>query len=114
MPGTRLSMRKVREVLRLKHALEKVKMNLKLLTSAQIRAARALIRWTAEDLARETALSVATIRRAELSEDETSMTPASDLAVRRALEAAGVEFIDGNGRGPGVCLQEPKKQELQK
>ena len=27
---------------------------------------------------------------AELSEDETSMTPANDLAVRRALEAAGL------------------------
>ena len=55
-----------------------------------------------EDLARETALSVATIRRAELAEDETSMTAANDLAVRRALEMAGVEFIDENGGGP-VC-----------
>src|SRR5262249_34775763 len=72
------------------------------LTSAQIRAARALIRWSAEDLARETALSVATIRRAEIAEGEISMTAANDLAVRRALEAAGVEFIDENGGGPGV------------
>jgi transcriptional regulator with XRE-family HTH domain len=77
----------------------------RLLTSAQIRAARALIRWSAEDLARKTALSVATIRRAELSEEQTSMTAANDLAVRRALETAGVEFIDGNGSGPGVRLR---------
>jgi transcriptional regulator with XRE-family HTH domain len=77
----------------------------KVLTSAQIRAARALIRWSAEDLARETALSVATIRRAELAEDETSMTAANDLAVRRALEGAGVEFIYENGGGPGVRLK---------
>ena len=76
----------------------------KQLTSAQIRAGRALIRWSAEDLARETTLSVATIRRAELMQDETSMTAANDLAVRRALEAAGVEFIDENGGGPGVRL----------
>ena len=82
----------------------------KLLTSAQIRAARALIRWSAEDLARETALSVATIRRAELSELETSMTAANDLAVRRALEAAGVEFIEGNGSGPGVRLRKTPKR----
>jgi hypothetical protein len=47
-----------------------------------------------QDLARETILSVATIRRAELSDRETSMTATNDLAVRRALEAAGVEFID--------------------
>jgi transcriptional regulator with XRE-family HTH domain len=35
------------------------------LTSAQIRAARALIRWSAEDLARHSSVSVTTIRRAE-------------------------------------------------
>ena len=79
-------------------------MKLKPLTSAQIRAARALLRWSAEDLARESTLGVTTIRRAELTEDETSMTVANDLAVRRALEGAGVEFIDENGGGPGVRL----------
>ena len=75
------------------------------LTSAQIRAARALIRWTAKDLSRESAVGVTTIRRAELADDETSMTAANDLAVRRALETAGVEFIDGNGGGSGVRLR---------
>ena len=81
------------------------------LISAQIRAARSLIRWTADDLASASALSVATIRRAELSERETVLTTANDLAIRRALEAAGVEFIDENGRGPGVCLKKrpPKR-----
>ena len=40
------------------------------------------------------------------------MTAANDLAVRHALEAAGVEFIDENGGGPGVRLrnrQRPKQ-----
>jgi hypothetical protein len=83
----------------------KVNKALKPLTSAQMRAARALIRWSADDLARETTLSVTTIRRAELTEGETSMTTANDLAVRRALETAGVEFIDENGGGPGVRLR---------
>jgi hypothetical protein len=81
-------------------------MRLKPLTSAQIRAARALVRWRAEDLARQSAVGVATIRRAELSESATTMTAVNDLAIRRALEAAGVEFIDGNGGGPGVRLRE--------
>ncbi|MGA2843094.1 MAG: transcriptional regulator [Steroidobacteraceae bacterium] len=85
-------------------------MELKQLTSAQLRAARALIRWSAEDLARETALSVTTIRRAELADKETSMTTANDLAVRRALEAAGVEFIDENGGGPGVRLRKQQQK----
>ena len=77
----------------------------KSLTSAQIRAARALLRWSAEHLARQSLLSVATIRRAELTEGETSMTAVNDLAVRRALEAAVVEFIYENGGGPGVRLR---------
>ena len=76
-----------------------VKMKQKPLTSAQIRAARALLRWSAEDLAQASALGVTTIRRAELTESETSLTTVNDLALRHALEAAGVEFIDGNGGG---------------
>ncbi len=67
------------------------------LSSAQIRAARSLIRWTADDIAAASAVSVATIRRAELKENRTALTSANDLAIRRALESAGVEFIDGIG-----------------
>ena len=59
-----------------------------------LQASGALLRWSAEDLARQSALGVTTIRRAELTETETSMTAANDLAVRHTLEAAGVEFID--------------------
>jgi hypothetical protein len=77
----------------------------KRLISAQIRAGRALVRWSAEDLARQSAVSVATIRRAELTDTETLMNAANDLAVRHALEAAGVEFIEENGGGPGVRLR---------
>src|SRR5260370_25823697 len=84
------------------------------LISAQIRAARSLIRWTADELAAASALSVATIRRAELKESETSLTAANDLAIRRALEAAGVEFIDENGGGPGVRLRKPAKEKPRK
>ena len=80
------------------------------LTSSQIRAARGLVRWSAEDLAREAALGLATVRRAEGAESTTSMTVANDLAVRRALEAAGVEFIDENGGGPGVRLRKRQQK----
>ena len=84
-----------------------VKMQIRPLSSAQIRGARALLRWSARDLARASALGVNTIRRAEVADDATSLTAANDLAIRRALEAAGVEFIDGNGGGPGVRLRNP-------
>ena len=85
-------------------------MSPKPLTSAQIRAARALIRWSAEQLAKETAVGVTTIRRAELTASETKLTRVNDQAIRRVLEAAGVEFIDGNGEGPGVRLRGVQKE----
>ena len=85
------------------------------LTSAQMRAGRALIRWSAAgSRARVCQLGVTTIRRAELTDAETSMTAANDLAVRRALEAAGVEFIDENGGGPGVRLRKSGKEKPRK
>ena len=81
----------------------------------QIRAARAVLGWSAEDLAREaSSVGVRTIRRAELADvDGANMTVANEHAIRRALEAAGVEFIDQNGGGPGVRLRmPPTKKEL--
>ena len=82
----------------------------KALTADQIRAARALLRWSAEDLARRSSISLRTIRRAELSEVQTALTVANNLALRRALEAAGVEFIDENGGGAGARLRKPRKR----
>ena len=83
----------------------KVNMALNTLTGAQIRAARALLKWSAADLAARSLIGVATIRRAELTEGQTSMTTANDLAIRRTLETAGVQFIDENGGGSGVRLK---------
>ena len=80
-------------------------MKSKQLSGAQIRAARALLKWSAVDLARNSSVGVNTIRRAEVAEEKTSLTAANDLAIRRALESSGVEFIDENGGGPGVRLR---------
>jgi hypothetical protein len=80
------------------------------LASAQIRAARALLRWSAVDLARQSRLGVNTIRRAEVADAGTSLTAANELAIRSALESAGVEFIDENGGGPGVRLRKRQQK----
>jgi hypothetical protein len=42
------------------------------------------------------------------------MTSANDLAVRWALEMAGVEFIDDNGGGPGIRLRKPPQEKQTK
>ena len=39
------------------------------------------------------------------------MTAANDLAIRHALEGAGVEFIDENGSGPGVRFPRGRAEE---
>ena len=72
---------------------------------AQIRAARALLRWSGADLVRESGVSHATIHRAEAVNGKTAMTFANASSIRRALEAAGVELLDENGGGPGARLR---------
>ena len=78
------------------------------LTSAQLRAARALLKWTGEHLAQQSGVSLQTIRRSEPLDGPVRMIPANARAIRSALEAAGVEFIAENGGGPGVRLRRPE------
>jgi len=72
-----------------------------------MRAARALLRWAAADLVRESGVSLATIHRAESVDGKSAMTFANASAIRRVLENAGVELIDEDGGGPGVRLKRP-------
>ena len=78
------------------------------ITGAQIRAARALVRWSAKDLAREAHVGVATVSRAEAEEGPTTLTAANVNAIRIALENAGIEFIPRNGGGVGVRFKQSK------
>jgi transcriptional regulator with XRE-family HTH domain len=89
--------------------VENVKRSDSVLFGAQIRAARALLRWSAEDLAEASTVGANTVRRAEAGDGLTSMTAANQRAIRQALENAGVQFIDENGGGPGVRLRKPMR-----
>lgn len=75
------------------------------ITAEQIRAARAMLRITAQQLAEAAQVGVATVRRAEAETGPISITVANAAAIRAALEAAGVEFIESNGCGAGVRLR---------
>ena len=79
------------------------------ISSAQLRAARALLRWSAQELANASKVGVATIRRVEVIEGEIPVTSANEAALRKALEAAGVVFIDENGGGSGVRFRKPAR-----
>jgi transcriptional regulator with XRE-family HTH domain len=70
------------------------------MTPDQSRAARGLLDWSQAELAARSNLSESTIRDFEKGRRIPSINNLA--AIRRALEAAGVEFIDGNQ--PGVRL----------
>lgn len=76
------------------------------ITPPQLRAARALVGWSQQQLAEKALVGVATIRRFEAGASQ-GMGPLQQRGLRQALEAAGVVFIDRNGAGPGVRLKDP-------
>lgn len=76
-----------------------------MLTSEQIRAARALLRWEQKDLAAASKVSLPSIQRLETKPGELAAQARTVDALREALEVAGVIFVDENGEGPGVRLK---------
>ena len=78
-----------------------------MLTPAQCRAARGLIDWSQMDLAERAGVGIVTIRQLEAGNHEPRRATLD--VVRRALEAAGVEFIAENGGGPGVRLRKMQR-----
>ena len=73
-----------------------------MITSEQIRAARQLIRITADQLAISSGVGVATIRRFELMTGVPSGNARLVESIQRALEEAGVEFVGTPDDRPGV------------
>jgi transcriptional regulator with XRE-family HTH domain len=78
-----------------------------MITSSQCRAARGLLDWTQQELADRAGVGVVTVRQFEGELNEPRR--ATLEVIGRALEAAGVEFIQENGGGPGVRFQKHKQ-----
>ena len=76
-----------------------------MLVAAQIRAARALIRWSAQKLADESGVSWTTIQRMESAADVPSAMARNLKSIQDTLEDVGVIFIDADDEGPGVRLK---------
>src|ERR1700736_4433013 len=77
------------------------------ITSEQVRAARALLRWEQRDLAEASGVSLPSVKRLETQPGELVAQERTIVELRKALEAAGIEFIAENGGGPGVRLRKP-------
>ena len=75
------------------------------LTTEQIRGARAMLGWTANDLAERSGIAVSTIRRIEVQIGRPECHPRTLMDMQRAFEAAGIEFIGSPEDGPGMRLR---------
>ena len=82
---------------------------LRMKTVDQLRAARGLLGWSQSELAARAGLSLPTVKRLEggfgprVSDD-------AQVKLQKAIESAGIEFIDENGGGLGVRFKKPRKQ----
>ena len=76
-----------------------------MITGLQIRAARALLRWSAQQLADAAKVGVATVRRFELEDGTPSGNIRTIEAIKRTLEDQGIEFVGTPDDGPGVRLR---------
>jgi len=83
-----------------------------MVTPEQCRAARGLLGWSQQELAKKAHVGVVTVHQLEAAGSQPR--PATLEVIRRAFESAGIEFIDENGGGPGVRLRKPSQRKQRK
>ena len=71
-----------------------------MITGREIREARQLVRWSLQQLALAARLPLNTVMRAELLDRQPVGTVVHAIAIREALEAAGIEFGEAGGAAP--------------
>jgi predicted transcriptional regulator len=79
-----------------------------MISPAQIRAARALLGISADELARRAGISWATIQRFESAQGVPPSRSGTLERVKTALEEAGIQFIGDPIASPGVRLRRPR------
>lgn len=84
-------------------------MSIENISIRQVKAARALLGWSASDLARASGVSIPTVARLESGDGQLGGRQATRGAIREALERAGVVFIAEDNGGAGVRLRSSKR-----
>lgn len=77
-----------------------------MITGRQLKAARALVGWEQTDLAKKSGVAISTVRRMEGFDGEVGARTSTLSLVQKALERAGVEFL--NDERPGVRMRARK------
>ncbi|CAH2407151.1 conserved hypothetical protein [Mesorhizobium prunaredense] len=78
------------------------------ISSEQIRAARALLRWEQKDLAAASKVSLPSIKRLESQPGLLAAQPRTVAALLEAFDRGGVIFVAENGEGQGVRLRKSR------
>lgn len=73
-----------------------------MISSSQLRAARAMLNWSASDLADKAGASRNTIQRLEQMDGVPASRTQTLMEIKRVFEEAGLEFIGTPDNGPGV------------
>ena len=76
-----------------------------MITSGQIRAARAFLKWTGKELAEASGVAFSTLMRLETGEGVPGAQAKTLEAIQKAFESAGIEFIGTPEDAPGVRLR---------
>ena len=84
-----------------------IKSGVAVVSGAQIRAARGFLCWDQRDLAMMAGVPLFAVERIETGEKIADPLASAMAAIQRAIEAAGIEFTDGDG--PGVKLKSAGK-----
>ena len=77
-----------------------------MISSRQIKAARALLGWKGQDLADQSGVGVATLRRYEAQEGIPNANKFVLKAIKSCLEEAGIVFSGDPVKDPGVSLKQ--------
>jgi transcriptional regulator with XRE-family HTH domain len=81
-------------------------MVVRMITARQIRAARALLGWSQQQLADKAIISLNALNRLERGEVDPRVSTVT--ALHKALTGAGVEFLSAGEKGEGVRLSDPR------
>ena len=80
-----------------------------MISICQIKAARALLGWSAIQLSNKSGVGSATIKRYEPQEGLPQGNFQKVMKIKETLEAAGIEFIGDPLKSPGVVLHKYAK-----
>ncbi len=81
-----------------------------MITAGQLKAARGLLGWNQDQLAAVSGVAISTIRRMEGKDGRIGGYAENVWKVQKAIEDAGVVFINENGGGAGVRLRDRRER----